>query len=189
MVNMIFAILRDHGLRLDAQLTLGIKAMVQAEAITRVLFPATDIVPWVNRYVQEFALEQVTADNVKKYVIKEGTGLMRDIMQRTPSLREATLQWLEQYQRGRFELHLDTSDLNRAIESTQRNINHVILGLLLIGMIIGSAIASSYSALTGTVGNFLTRLAFFGYAGSMIVAIIFVIMLLWRIWQGAEEKK
>src|SRR5688572_5735340 len=41
-VNLIFAILQDHGLRLDAQLTLGIKAMVQAEAITRVLFPETD---------------------------------------------------------------------------------------------------------------------------------------------------
>jgi ubiquinone biosynthesis protein len=189
MVNLIFAILREHGLRLDAQLTLGIKAMVQAEAITRVLFPATDIVPWVNRYVQEFAIEQITADNVKKVVMKEGIGLMRDIMQRTPSLREATLQWLEQYHRGRFELHLDTSDLNRTIESTQRNLNQVILGLLLIGMIIGSAIASSYSALTGEVGNFLTRLAFFGYAGSMIVAIVFVIVMLWRIWQGTEEKK
>jgi ubiquinone biosynthesis protein len=189
MVNMIFAILREHGLRLDAQLTLGIKAMVQAEAITRVLFPATDIVPWVNRYVQEFALEQITADNVKKYVMKEGIGLVRDVIQRAPSLREATLQWLEQYNRGRFELHLDTSDLNRTIESTQRNLNQVILGLLLIGMIIGSAIASSYSALTGEVGNFLTRLAFFGYAGSMIVAIVFVIVMLWRIWQGTEEKR
>jgi ubiquinone biosynthesis protein len=189
MVNLIFAILREHGLRLDAQLTLGIKAMVQAEAITRVLFPATDIVPWVNRYVQEFAIEQITADNVKKVVMKEGIGLMRDIMQRTPSLREATLKWLEQYHRGRFELYLDTSDLNRAIESTQQNVNQIIIGLLLIGMIIGSAIASSFSALTGEFGNFLTRLAFFGYAGSMIVAIVFVIVMLWRIWKGTEQKR
>jgi ubiquinone biosynthesis protein len=185
-VNLIFAILQAHGLRLDAQLTLGIKAMVQAEAITRVLFPETDIVPWVNRYVQEFAVEKITAENVKKAVMKEGVGLMREILQRAPSLREATFQWLDQYNRGRFELHLDTTDLNRAIESTQKNINQVIVGLLLIGMIIGSAIASSFSVVSGEWGNFLTRLAFFGYAGSMLVGMIFVIVLLRRIWRESD---
>jgi ubiquinone biosynthesis protein len=185
-VNLIFAILQAHGLRLDAQLTLGIKAMVQAEAITRVLFPETDIVPWVNRYVQEFAVEKITAENVKKAVMKEGVGLMREILQRAPSLREATFQWLDQYNRGRFELHLDTTDLNRAIESTQKNINQVIVGLLLIGMIIGSAISSSFSVVSGEWGNFLTRLAFFGYAGSMLVGMIFVIVLLRRIWRESD---
>jgi hypothetical protein len=110
-------------------------------------------------------------------------------MQRAPSLREATLNWLEQYNRGRFELHLDTSDLNKALESTQRNMNQIILGLMLIGMIVGSAIASSFSVITGEFGQFFTRLAFFGYVGSMVVAIIFALVLLWRIWQGTEENR
>jgi hypothetical protein len=159
MVNLIFAILREHGLRLDAQLTLGIKAMVQAEAITRVLFPATDIVPWVNRYVQEFAVEQITADNVKKYVMKEGTGLVRDILQRAPSLREATLQWLEQYNRGRFELHLDTSDLNRPL-SQRSGIQPGYPGPAVDWDDYWFGHCFKFSALTGEVGNFLTRLAF-----------------------------
>jgi ubiquinone biosynthesis protein len=186
-VNMIFGILQEHGLRLDAQLTLGLKAMVQAEAITRVLFPQTDIVPWVNRYVQEFAVQTITPENIKKMAMKEGIGLARDIIQRTPSLREATIKWIENYGKGRLEIHLDTEELNQAIESTRSSMNQVIIGLMLIGMIIGSSIAASYSATIGTVDSFLVRLALFGYTGSMVVAIIFVLVLLWRLWRGSKR--
>ncbi len=188
-VNMIFGILQEHGLRLDPQLTLGLKAMVQADAITRVLFPKTDVVPWVNRYVRDLTVANITAETVKKMAVKEGVGLVRDIIQRTPSLREATIKWIENYGKGRLEIHVDTEELNQAIESTQSTMNQVIIGLMLVGMIIGSSIAASYGAATGTVDSFLVRLALFGYAGSMFVAIMFVLVLLWRLWRGSKRQE
>jgi hypothetical protein len=62
----------------------------------------------------------------------------------------------------------------------------VIIGLMLVGMIIGSSIAISIAESTGGGASLLPQIAFVGYVGSMVVAGLFVIVLLWRMWLGDE---
>jgi hypothetical protein len=99
---------------------------------------------------------------------------------------------LDQYQRGRFELHLDTSDLTESLEKTQGVARQATIGLMLVGMIIGSAIAATVATISGDFFSIMPRIALVGYVGSMIVAAIFVIFLFWRLlrdkWRADEKK-
>ncbi|MCB0193901.1 MAG: AarF/ABC1/UbiB kinase family protein [Anaerolineae bacterium] len=179
-------LLQEHGLRLDSQFTLALKSLMQAEAITRLLVPREDIVGVINKHIQQLMLEQVNEENIKKVITKEGTYLLRELVQRMPTLRDAAFSWLEQYQAGQFNLKLDTSDLSKDIQSVRNLGRQIIIGVMLIGMIIGSSIAVSVAASSGGANTLLTQIAFIGYVGSMVVAGLFVIILLWRMWLGDE---
>ncbi|MCB0164207.1 MAG: AarF/ABC1/UbiB kinase family protein [Anaerolineae bacterium] len=179
-------LLQEHGLRLDSQLTLALKSLMQAEAITRLLVPREDIVGLINKHIQQLMLAQINEENIKKVVTKEGTYLLRELVQRMPSLRDAAFSWLEQYQAGQFNLKLDTSDLSKDIQSVRNLGRQIIIGVMLIGMIIGSSIAISISESSGGPSSLLPQIAFIGYVGSMVVAGLFVVVLLWRLWLGEE---
>jgi hypothetical protein len=107
----------------------------------------------------------------------------RELLKRVPSLREATLGWLDQCQKGRFEVHLDTSGLDKSVDKLASFGRQVIIALILVGMIVGSAIATSVIAFLQPEGDYWTfasRLAYLGFVVPMVVAIVIVFRLLWR---------
>ena len=181
-VNLVFDILQKHGLRLDSQFTLALKTMTQAETIATLLFPEAGIIAQTNKYIQDLAIEQVTAENITKVVTKEGSQIVRELVQRMPTLHEATLSWLNQYEKGRFELYLDTADLAKEVNKASNSMTQVTLGILLVGMIIGSSIAASFASITGDYWSLMPRVAFVGYTVSMLIAAIVVFGLLRRLW-------
>ncbi len=180
--------MQGNGFRLDSQLALALKTNMQAEAIANVLFPETGVVALMNKYIRELALEQVTADNITKVATKEGTRLLREVVQRMPTLQEATLGWLDQYQSGRFELHLDTSDLTTELKSVRGTIKQITIGIILIGMLIGSAIAASVATIADDFTSLMPRVAFVGYTVSMFLAAALVVGLVWQLWKGEPEE-
>ena len=72
----------------------------------------------------------------------------------------------------------------RQVEATRGIANQVIVGIMLVGMIIGSSIAASVSTAAGDFWSFMPQLAFIGYTVSMIIAGIAVLRLIWRLWRG-----
>jgi ubiquinone biosynthesis protein len=192
-VDLVFDVLQEHGLRLDSQLTLALKAIMQAEALARVISPGQGIINLANQIIQELVMEQITAENITKVVTKQGNQIVREVIQRMPTLQEATLKWLDQYQQGRFELYLDTSDLTDALEKGQGVARQATTGLMLVGMIIGSSIAATVATISDDFfDSIISRIALVGYVASMIVAAIFVIILVWRLlrdkWRADEKK-
>jgi hypothetical protein len=108
-----------------------------------------------------------------------------------PSLAEASLKWIEQYQKGRFDVHVDTSELAKEVDKLGSMGRQVVIAIILVGMIIGSAIAASSVGLRGLQGeewNFLFRLAYAGYILSMLVAILIVFRLVWQWLRGKPTK-
>ena len=69
-------------------------------------------------------------------------------MRRLPSLPDATIKWIEQYQRGRFSVEIDTGDLAQRLEELSNSITNGLrnlsIGLILAGMPISSAIAVGF---------------------------------------------
>jgi hypothetical protein len=107
-----------------------------------------------------------------------------------PSLQEATLKWLDQYEKGRFTVEMDTSDLTDELARVRRLGGQAVIAIILVGMLIGSAIAATASALIGDFfGDFFPRLAFLGYIFAMLVATFAVITLLFRYWRGDSDDK
>jgi ubiquinone biosynthesis protein len=180
-------LLRAHGLRLDPNLTMAVKALMQAEAFTTLLYPEGGIVQEGAEMIQEMALEQITADKVVGVVKDQVMMTAREALKRLPSLQEATMGWLDQYQKGRFEVYVDTSGLAKEVDKLAAFGRQVVIALMLVGMIVGSAIATSVISLRQPDGQywiFAARLAYLGFVVPMVVAILIVLRLLWRWIRG-----
>ena len=133
------------------------------------------------------ALQAVTADKVAGAVKEQVMMSAREVLKRLPSLQEATIGWLDQYQKGRFEVYLDTSGLDRSVDKLASFGRQVIITLILVGMIVGSAIATSVIAFIqpeGEYWTFASRLAYLGFVVPMVVAILIVLRQLWRWIRG-----
>jgi ubiquinone biosynthesis protein len=186
-VNLGLGLLRAHGLRLDPNLTMAIKALMQAEAFATLLYPEGGIVAEGAEMVREMALQAVTADKLVDVVKEQVMMTGRELLKRIPSLQDATLGWLDQYQKGRFEVYIDTSGLAKEVDKLARFGRQVVIALMLVGMIVGSAIATSVIAFIqpdDEVWGFASRLAYLGFVVPMIVAIFIVLRLLWRWIRG-----
>jgi hypothetical protein len=92
------------------------------------------------------------------------------------------------YRRGRFELHVDTSDLAREVSVLHRIAQQIILGIVLVGMIVGSAIAASFSAVAGDVGSRLAQGALLIFYISVVIGGIFVAVLVFRLLRPRRDE-
>jgi ubiquinone biosynthesis protein len=186
-VNLGLDLLRAHGLRLDPNLTMAVKALMQAEAFTTLLYPDGGIVSDGAAMVQELAVQEITADKVVEVVKDQVMMSAREVLKRLPSLQDATIGWLDQYQKGRLEVYVDTSGLAKEVDKLSSFGRQVVIAVILVGMLIGSAIATTVLAFVEPVGRaweFAFRLSYLGFVAAMVVGILIVLRLLWRWMRG-----
>lgn len=191
-VNAGLNLLREHGLRLDPNLTMAIKTLMQAEAIATTLFPEGGIVADGVQMVREELMQVVTADRMLEEGKKQLTAIARDALQQVPSLSVATASWLNQYRKGRFEVYVDTSALAKEVNKISNFGRQAVIAIILVGMIIGSAIATTVAATVPAeegMWTVITRLAYLGYVFAMIIAAIIVLRLVWRWLKGKDADK
>jgi ubiquinone biosynthesis protein len=191
-VNLAMELLRRHGLRLDANLTLAIKALMQAQAIAVLLFPEGGIVADGVQMIREEALKAVTAERLFEEGKKQLTMVARQAADNLPSLSEATMGWLNQYRKGRFEVYVDTSGVAKEVQKVSRLGRQLVIALLVVGMVIGSAIATvgiGLGEFTGQYWDFIAQIAVFGYIFSSIIAGLIVLRLTWRWLRGSPPEK
>lgn len=186
-VSLALDLLRQHGMRLDPNLTLAIKALMQAQAIATLLYPEGGIIAEGVQIIREEALKVVTADRLLEEGKKQLTMVARQAASNLPSLSEATMGWLNQYRKGRFEIYVDTSGVAREVQKVSRFGRQLVIALLVVGMVIGSAIATVGIGLGGFQGqywDFIARIAVLGYIFSSIIAVLIVLRLVWRWLRG-----
>ena len=186
-VTMALDLLRSHGLGLNPNLTMAVKALMQAEAFTSLLYPEGGIIQESSEMIREMALDEITAEKVVDVVKDQVMMSAREVLKRLPSLQEATVSWLDQYQKGRFEVHLNTGGLDQSVDKLARLGRQMVIALILVGMIVGSAIATSVIAFLqpeAQYWSFASRLAYLGFVVPMIIAILIVLRLLWRWIRG-----
>jgi hypothetical protein len=134
-------------------------------------------------------VEAVTAEKVAEVAKQQLTITAREALRQLPDLQTATLSWLKQYRKGRFEVYVDTSGLGKEISKLNRIGQLVVMGIILAGMLVGSAIATVFLTQVqqeGDFWSFIGRLAYLGYILAMVVAIVVVARLIWMWWRGRE---
>ncbi len=191
-VTMALDLLRSHGLRLNPNLTMAVKALMQAEAFTTLLYPQGGIVQQGTEMIREMVMDEITAEKIVDVAKEQVMMSAREVLKRLPSLQEATVSWLDQYQKGRFEVHLNTGGLDQSVDKLASLGRQVVIALILVGMIVGSAIATSVIAFLQPEGQywvFASRLAYLGFVIPMIIAILIVLRLLWHWIRGANPAK
>ncbi len=182
-------VLRDNGYRLDPQLTLGIKALTQAGAIAQVLVPDDPDFDFIGTGVEitkDLLLEEVTTEKIADAIKGQATFMLRELAGELPSLQEATLKWIDQYRKGRLEVYVDTSGLEQQMETVRSTTRILTIGVIISGVVIGSAIAASITQSTDIAG-FLSDFALVFYTAAAIAAAIIVLVLVLR-WRRAEKE-
>jgi predicted unusual protein kinase regulating ubiquinone biosynthesis (AarF/ABC1/UbiB family) len=185
-VSGILGSLYDLGLRMDEDFTLAIKAIIQADEITASLAPGFELITEGVADARELIMEAVTAERIVKEVRSAAMQTGKEILRRLPSLQEATLSWLDQYQKGKVVVELDTSDLGREIGRFS------VIGRLLAG----SAILAGAVVATGIVVAallFSGADAGFGTLLPALMVVVFMVLLLagmvaaWRLLRLPDE--
>ena len=178
-----FDLLRAHGLRLDPNLTLAVKALVQTESVARALSAGKDLVSEGVPMLEELAFQVVTPEKIVDEAKKQAMAGASELIKRLPDLSVASMSWLDQYQKGRFEVTIDTSELAKEVDKLSLLGREVVVAILLVGMMVGSAIASYGIAalqMHGAIWDFLGKIAPIGFATSLVITFLIVLRLVWR---------
>jgi len=187
-----FELLRIHGLRLDADLTLAVKALVQTESVARALSTGSGLLSEGVPMLRDMALEALTGEKIMSEAKKQLISVAGQVAERIPTLTEATTKWLDQYQKGRFEVTLDTSALTKEVNKLTHLGREIVIAVMLVGMLVGSAIASYGIAavdLKGGLWDILSSIAPIGFIVALVLSFLIIVRLTWRWWRGktAEE--
>jgi ubiquinone biosynthesis protein len=182
-MSLIVGILRNvmstYGLQLDSNLTLAIKAISQCENIALALQPELDWLPFALEEAKSQLGEQFTFERVVEDVKTQAVRSAKDLLRELPSLQDATAQWMDQFRRGRFVMELNTDDLADSVRHFSQSMRRVTLALILIGMLIGSALAASqWATLQQTEWALLPAAAMVIFVGSALLGMAAVLQML-----------
>lgn len=146
-MSAVFDALTRAGLRMNADLTLAVKAMIQAEETVRTLDPSLPLVETALDAAKQLFVETFDPNRVVDALRVQVVRTAKEAVRSIPSLQDAALSWLEQFRRGKFTLYFDTSDLGKQIGELDRvittNLRGLTQALLLVGLLIGGGVAST----------------------------------------------
>jgi ubiquinone biosynthesis protein len=169
-------VLRDHGLRLDPQLTLALKALAQSSAFfTQLAPPDRTFTEAALDAVTELAEETFTDDHLTEIAKKQGIRLASRALQEAPDYLKGLLSWRDQLQKGRLTLYLDTSAASRQVDQLQGIATTVAVGVLVGAVMIASAIELVFQQ---HAPHILVRTAQVAFAAALAVAVVLVIAFL-----------
>ncbi len=168
------AVLREAGYRVDPQFTLALKAMTQAQAITAALVPTWTGTDFMDRALVaggEMASEVVGRDALIDAAADQLTFFGRELLQELPSLQTGARSWIDYLKRGGLTLELDTSGLNEQVGSLRKIAQTATTGVVLAGLLIGSAIAAGIGGLEGSELGPVTGLAVVVFTIASVVSV------------------
>ncbi len=139
-ISAVLSAVFDNGLRLDNDLTLAIKAVVQAEETATILAFDVDIAQAALEEGRAAAIAQITPEAVEKVIVAQGMRVGQEFVRRLPTLESAAWKWLDQFGKGKLVVEIDTSDLNREIAKVSDLGRQLAIGMLVTGQLIGTAI-------------------------------------------------
>jgi ubiquinone biosynthesis protein len=183
-ISAILGLMYARGMRLNQQLTIALKALVQIEEAIATLSPTVSMVDIAMDEARQLLVEQLTFENIAETVRKQATRTVKELARRAPSLSDATLRWLDQYQSGRLTVHVDTTDLSRDIEHIRTDVkgvfDRVFIAVILAGLLVGSAIVSQLTTPVEILGISLTDLAGIAFVVSALFGLYFVASYVWE---------
>lgn len=172
LMSAMFGVLSKRGLRLDQALTLAVKALVQAEELVRTLSPSLPLVDTGYEEARELIEAQITLDRVLQMAKAEATATAMELGRRLPSLREATFSWLDQYQKGRFVVTLDTSDLQKGLTSVGSVSRNLTIGLIMAGQLIALALVLAVIIMSDSLSGEIVTLVALAFLGVLVFSLV-----------------
>jgi ubiquinone biosynthesis protein len=172
----------DNGIRLSAELTLAVKALVQMEQISRTLNPSISIASVAQSAAGELIRRRMSVD--------AAIGNLRDaaveLSRLGPDLRDAAAAILEQLKSGRATITVDNPQLVAELARLDGIANRATIGLTITGMTIGSAITlrAALNRERDLFGSVVGYTGAASFALSMLGGAALVGQGLWDAWRS-----
>ncbi len=131
----------NNGLRLDSSLTLAIKAVIQAEETASALSANVDLGEAAMEEAKAAMLESLEPDRVAKQLQTTAVRVGKELARRAPSLEDAAFKWIDLFNKGKITVEVDTTQLSQSIEKVSSLGREATVGLIVVGQLIGTAIA------------------------------------------------
>ena len=106
-----------------------------------------------------------------------------------PDLSLASVKWLNQYKKGRFEVTLDTSELAKEVDKIGGIGRQLVIAILLVGMLVGTSIAAGAIAISSDQTRLtaaLYRVILFGFLFALVVSAFIILLLIYR-WMRKDR--
>ena len=180
-VKALFGAIYAHGLRLDPDMTLALKALLLTESSVAGLDPTLRLLPTAFEESKSLLVAQFDPEKIEQALKREMIRGAKEVVRHIPEIQDAVVVWLDHLRRGRFTLQVDASEVSQQIRELDQtltsNIKRLLLGMLLIGLLVGSGIASTVDTpeLPG-----LSMIAYYIFVASAIVTGVIVISMIWR---------
>ncbi|HRA66961.1 MAG: AarF/UbiB family protein [Caldilinea sp.] len=185
-LNAVFEVLASNGLRLGSELTMALKTLIQAEAIVHTLDYWLDITREAFSMIQGFLAEQFKIENVKTTVQTQLMRSTKELVRRIPDLQQATMQWINQYEKGKFEVEVNTDDLNQRLDIFNVAAQRLAVGIILLGMIIGAGFATSMNGVF--LGLELSSIAFLIFVFSILAGLVMSIRMMRTVGEKPQRR-
>ena len=169
-ISGILGTLYDNGLKLNQDFTLALKAIVQVEEITRSLSPSFSLLDEGLRNAKELLTTEISAEKIVAALRQTTIQTGKELGRRLPDLQSATLSWLDQYQKGKIVVEVNTADLSKEIGKVSRIGQMLAAGMIIAGTIIATGIVFTATLISGTPITIILPLP-------VIFLIIFVALL------------
>jgi len=190
-ISAVLGLMYGRGMQLNQQLTIALKALVQIEEAIATLSPSVSMTDIAMDEARQLLVEQMTFENIAETVRKQATRTVKELARRAPSLSDATLKWLDQYQSGKLTVHVDTSDLSRDIDNVRTDVrsvfDRVFIAVILTGLLIGSAIVTQLTVSVEFLGISLTELAGVAFVVSALAGLYFVVSYVWSAFRRSLD--
>jgi hypothetical protein len=99
------------------------------------------------------------------------------------------LKWLTNIKQGGFKVELGTSDLDRHVQALRGIAMMFTLGLLVAGLLTGSALAAGIGGLEGSALEPVTDFAAAIFVISAVVGGVAVLVLSWRLFRLSRPRR
>jgi ubiquinone biosynthesis protein len=165
----------ENGLRLSNDLTLAMKAVIQAQETATILDPSIDIGQAALQEARDAITGSLNYDTIRQTLTSTGFRIGRQLVRRMPDLEQAAYLWLDQLGKGKITVAIDASDLGTQFERIDETGRRLTMGLLAVGQLIGTAIlvvVALQPAVANTAGPLagIAVVVFFGVlANSLLI--------------------
>jgi ubiquinone biosynthesis protein len=176
----------EDGLRLNGELTLAMKAVIQAEETARALSFDIDLGEAAMTEARAALLDSFTPERVQKQLQGSAVRIGKELARRVPNLEGAALSWLDQFNKGKFVVEVDTKGLEKSISSVSDIGRQATVGVIVVGQLIGTAIVMAIllqPSLTQFQG--LAYLAMIAFAVTLVVSFV----VLFRVFFAPSERE
>lgn len=175
----IMTLIFEAGIRLPSALGMAAKALIQGESIARTLYPEIQIL----KVMKDISLQVYMNRFQPKKTFWSVLGTIKDFQQLIKVFPRSLTNILNDLDSGQLKIGIEIVDLKDIINKVLVIANRLIVGVVLLGMMISSALAMGVSP-----DNTYTLIPILGVIG-FIISIGIALMMIVQVWSAIGAAK